>query len=322
MKKRLSGKEKAAIFMLAMGSEISSAVCRHLSNDDQEILSLEIAARKVADSGCVESVLNEFRILCKAGNLTAVGGPEYAGKVLRKIHGKEKGDEIVNRISAPAGRKPFDTIGKVEADSLLALLRNEHPQTVAVVLANVEPAKASAVLAGMSRKMQSDVAGRIALMDRTEPETLLRIEKILEKKQALRSAAGKSADGTGILVDILAHMDRASGENIINAVMKEDPELRSRLKGNNLSFDDIALLDDASIVKILRATEPVEVEKALRTADFKVRERILGNLSPELSEKVLSNESRPIPIPEIEKAQENMTALVRKLMEKGEIAFA
>ncbi len=322
MKKKLSGKEKAAVFIMALGSEISSSVCSHLCSEDQEILSYEIAARRITGACSVKSVLSEFRNLMKAGNLTVIGGIDYAGSVLKRTMGLEKAEEIISRISLFMHRKPFDSIRKVAPDSLLALLKGEHPQTIAVVLANVEPEKASSILARLPREIQSDVAKRIAVLDRTEPETLLRIEKIIERKHAMASAAGEYRGGIESIIEILNHMDRSSGDNIISTILREDSLLSARLREKNLSFDDIALLDNPSVIRIIRETDPVEIEKALRTADYRVREKIMNNLSSEVSEKVRNNEGRPILIADIEAAQNRITGLLKKLMEQGEIAFA
>ena len=311
--KKLSGKEKAAIFLLALGCDPSAQVFEHLNSQDVEILSFQIASTEKVDANTLSQVLYEFRELATARNYSATGGVEYAKKLLSKAFGEKRADEIIQKISVFLHKKPFEFVKRVQSDRLVSFLKFEQPQTIALVLAYLEPGTASRILSALPRSIQSDVARRIAVMDRTSPEMLHNVEKVLEKKLALFDLSGyKEAGGIESMMNILNRMDKKMGAGILSDIRKSSNKLSEQLTSQILVFDDIVKLDDEILCNVLAGVSSDDIAKALRTASYEAREKILANLSPDLSKILAQPDSKPIRLKEIEESQHQILEAIRK----------
>ena len=311
--KKLSGKEKAAIFLMALGCDSSAPVFNHLNSQDVEILSYQIASTEKVDSNTLSQVLYEFRELATARNYIATGGVEYAKKLLSKAFGEKRADEIIQKISIFLHKKPFEFVKRVQSDRLVSFLKFEQPQTIALVLAYLEPGTASRILSALPRSIQSDVARRIAVMDRTSPEMLHNVEKVLEKKLALFDLSGyKEAGGIESMMNILNRMDKKVGADILSDIRRSNAKLSEELTSQILAFDDVVKIDDEILCTVLAGVSSDDIAKALRTASYEVREKILANLSPDRSKLLSQPDSKPIRIKEIEESQSQILAAIRK----------
>ncbi|MBP5739379.1 MAG: flagellar motor switch protein FliG, partial [Spirochaetia bacterium] len=261
--KKLSGKEKAAIFLLALGCEPSAQVFGHLNAQDVEILSYQIASTEKVDSNTLSQVLYEFRELATARNYIATGGVDYARKLLSKAFGEKRADEIIQKISVFLHKKPFEFVKRVQSDRLVSFLKFEQPQTIALVLAYLEPEAASRILSALPRSIQSDVARRIAVMDRTSPEMLRNVEKVLEKKLALFDLSGyKEAGGIESMMNILNRMDRKTGADILSDIRRSNTKLSEELASQILVFDDLVKIDDEILCSVLAGVSSDDIAKA------------------------------------------------------------
>lgn len=178
----LSGKQKAAIFLVSLGGEISAKVMERLREDEVEKIVFEIARTETVEPELKDAVLQEFQDLMAAQNFITTGGIDYARDVLEKTFGSQKAIEIINRLTSSLQVRPFDFIRRTDPAHLLNFIQQEHPQTIALILAYLEPAKASVILQNLPDEIQSDVARRIATMDTTSPDVLREVERVLEKK--------------------------------------------------------------------------------------------------------------------------------------------
>ena len=310
--KKLSGKEKAAIFLLALGCEPSAAVFAHLNPQDVEILSYQIASTEKVDSNLLSQVLIEFKQLITARDYIATGGVDYAKKLLSKAFGEKRSEEIIQKISVFLHKKPFEFVKRVRSDRLVSFLKYEQPQTIALVLAYLEPEAASRILADLPRGIQSDVARRIAVMDRTSPEMLHNVEKVLEKKLALFDLSGyKEAGGVESMMNILNRMDKKTGADILSDIRK-NKALPDDFASQILVFDDLVKIDDGILCSVLAGVSADDISKALRTASYEVREKIMANLAPDRSQLLSQPDSKPIRIKEIEESQRHILAAIRK----------
>jgi len=311
--KKLSGKEKAAIFLLALGYEPSAHIFEHLSSQDVEILSYQIASTEKVEADTLSQVLFEFRELATARNYIATGGVEYARKLLSKAFGETRAEEIIQKISVFLHKKPFEFVKRVQSDRLVSFLKFEQPQTIALVLAYLEPETASRILQALPRSIQSDVARRIAVMDRTSPEMLHNVEKVLEKKLALFDLSGyKEAGGIESMMNILNRMDRKAGADILSDIRRNGTKLPDELASQILVFDDVVKIDDETLRAALVDVSSDDIAKALRTASYEAREKILANLSPDLAQILSEPDSNPIRLKEIEESQRQILAAIRK----------
>jgi flagellar motor switch protein FliG len=209
--KEFTGRQKAAVFLVTIGSEISSEIFKYLREDEIETLTFEIARLETIDPEQKEAVLQEFQELMMANQFISTGGIDYARELLEKSLGSQKAIDIINRLTSSLQVRPFDFIRRTDPAHLLNFIQQEHPQTIALILAYLEPNKASVILQNLPHEVQSDVARRIATMDRTSPEVLREVERVLEKKlSTLSSEDYTTAGGVESIVEILNLVDRAS----------------------------------------------------------------------------------------------------------------
>ena len=325
VKKQLTGRQKAAIFLVTLGSEISSEIFKHLREDEIETLTFEIARLDAVDSEDRDAVLMEFQELMMAQDFITTGGIDYARELLEKSLGSQKAVDIINRLTSSLQVRPFDFIRRTDPTHLLNFIQQEHPQTIALILAYLEPQKASVILGSLPHEVQSDVAKRIATMDRTSPEVLREVERVLEKKlSTLSSEDYTAAGGVESIVDILNLVDRSTEKGIIESLEEEDPELAEDIKKRMFVFEDIVLLDDRAIQKVLREVDTNELAKALKSVDSEVQDKIYRNMSKRAATLLKEDMEYmgPVRLKDVEESQQKIVSIIRKLEEQGEVVVA
>jgi len=324
-KKELTGRQKAAIFLVTVGSEVSAEIFKHLREDEIETLTFEIARLDNIDSEDRDKVLQEFQELMMAQDFITSGGIDYARELLEKAVGSQKAVDIINRLTSSLQVRPFDFIRRTAPTHLLNFIQQEHPQTIALILAYLEPQKASVILSNLPHEVQSDVAKRVATMDRTSPEVLREVERVLEKKlSTLSSEDYTSAGGVESIVEILNLVDRSTEKSIIESLEEEDPELAEDIKKRMFVFEDIVMLDDRAIQKVMREVDTAELAKALKSVDSEVQDKIYRNMSKRAATLLKEDMEYmgPIRMKDVEEAQQKIVSIIRKLEEQGEIVVA
>ena len=324
-KKDLSGRQKAAIFLVTVGSEVSAEIFKHLREDEIETLTFEIARLDNIDAEDRDKVLMEFQELMMAQDFITSGGIDYARELLEKALGSQKAVDIINRLTSSLQVRPFDFIRRTDPTHLLNFIQQEHPQTIALILAYLEPQKASIILSNLPHEVQSDVAKRVATMDRTSPEVLREVERVLEKKlSTLSSEDYTSAGGVESIVEILNTVDRSTEKSIIESLEEEDPELAEDIKKRMFVFEDIVMLDDRAIQKVMREVDTAELAKALKSVDSEVQDKIYRNMSKRAATLLKEDMEYmgPIRMKDVEEAQQKIVSIIRKLEEQGEIVVA
>lgn len=325
VRKELTGRQKAAVFLVTVGSEISSEIFKHLREDEIEALTFEIARLESVESEERDRVLMEFQELMMAQDFITTGGIEYARELLEKSLGSQKAVDIINRLTSSLQVRPFDFVRRTDPMHLLNFIQQEHPQTIALILAYLEPQKASIILSSLPHEVQSDVAKRIATMDRTSPETLREVERVLEKKlSTLSSEDYTAAGGVESIVEILNLVDRSTEKTIIESLEEEDPELAEDIKKRMFVFEDIVMLDDRAIQKVMREVDTSELAKALKSVDTEVQDKIFRNMSKRAATLLKEDMEYmgPIRMKDVEEAQQKIVSIIRKLEEQGEIVVA
>ncbi|MGP1593747.1 MAG: flagellar motor switch protein FliG [Treponema sp.] len=323
--KSLNGRQKAAIFLVAVGEEISAKIMEQLREDEIEKLVFEIARTETVESELKEAILQEFQDLMTAQNFITTGGIDYARGLLEKSLGSQKAIEVINRLTSSLQVRPFDFIRRTDPAHLLNFIQQEHPQTIALILAYLEPQKASVILQNLPDEIQSDVARRIATMDRTSPDVLREVERVLEKKlSTLSSEDYTAAGGVENIVEILNLVDRSSEKSIIESLEDQDPDLAEEIKKRMFVFEDIVMLDDRSIQKVLREVNSEELAKALKIVDTEVQDKIFRNMSKRAA-SMLKEEMEymgPTRLKDVEESQQKIVSIIRHLEDNGDIVIA
>ena len=323
--KEYTGRQKAAIFLVTIGSEISAEIFKYLREDEIETLTFEIARLETIDAEQKDAILQEFQELMMANQFISTGGIDYARELLEKSLGSQKAIDIINRLTSSLQVRPFDFIRRTDPAHLLNFIQQEHPQTIALILAYLEPNKASIILQNLPHEVQSDVARRIATMDRTSPEVLREVERVLEKKlSSLSSEDYTAAGGVESIVEILNLVDRASEKQIIEALEDEDPELAEEIKKRMFVFEDIVMLDDRAIQKVMREVDSQELAKALKSVDSQVQDKIFKNMSKRAAGMLKEDMEYmgPVRLKDVEEAQQKIVSIIRHLEDTGEIVVA
>ncbi len=323
--KDMTGRQKAAVFLVSLGSEISSEIFKHLREDEIETLTFEIARLETIEPEQKDSILMEFQELMMASDFISTGGIDYARELLEKALGSQKAIDIINRLTSSLQVRPFDFIRRTDPAHLLNFIQQEHPQTISLILAYLEPNKASIILQNLPHELQSEVARRIATMDRTSPETLREVERVLEKKlSTLSSEDYTQAGGVESIVEILNLVDRSSEKMIIEALEDDDPELAEEIKKRMFVFEDIVMLDDRATQKVLREVDSQELAKALKAVDTEVQDKIFRNMSKRAAGMLKEDMEYmgPIRLKDVEEAQQKIVSIIRHLEDTGEIVVA
>ncbi|MDR2518869.1 MAG: flagellar motor switch protein FliG [Spirochaetaceae bacterium] len=323
--KDTNGRQKAAIFLVSIGSQVSSEIFKYLREDEIETLTFEIARLETVETEQKDAILQEFQELMMANQFISTGGIDYARELLEKALGSQKAVDVINRLTSSLQVRPFDFIRRTDPAHLLNFIQQEHPQTIALILAYLEPNKASVIIQNLPNEVQTDVARRIATMDRTSPEVLREVERVLEKKlSTLSSEDYTAAGGVESIVEILNLVDRTSEKQIIEALEGDDPELAEEIKKRMFVFEDIVMLDDKSIQKVMREVDSAELAKALKSVDAEVQDKIFRNMSKRAAGMLKEDMEfmGPVRLKDVEEAQQKIVSIIRKLEESGEIIVA
>lgn len=322
---KLKGKKKVAILLLAMGPEISSRLLKHFTEQEIEMITLEIANLSRVDKETRDEVLEEFLLMTQAQQYMLEGGVDYARELLEKTVGHHKAMEIIKRLKEQVKVKPFTFVRHTDPKQLVNIIGREHPQTIALILSYLDSQQAALVLSELPGEMRSDIARRIALMDRTSPEILIEVEKVLKDKlSTVVQQDFTQAGGVDTLVNILNRVDRGTEKLILEELEKEDAELADEIRQRMFIFEDIITLDDASIQRVIREVDSKDLAKALKGSSEEVKERIFRNLSKRAAEMLKEDLEfmGPVRLREVEEAQQRIVGIIRRLDEAGEIIIS
>ena len=321
----VSGLQKAAILLIALGPERSANVFKHLKEDEIEELTLEIANTRNITPKVKDAVISEFYQVCLAQQYIAEGGINYAKEVLEKSFGADRAMDVIGKLTASLQVKPFEFIRKTDASQLLNFIQDEHPQTIALILSYLSAAQSALILSALPPDRQADVAKRIAIMDRTSPEVIKEVEKVLESKlSSLVNQDYTIIGGVDAVVEILNTVDRGTEKHIMETLEIEEPELADEIRKKMFVFEDILLLDDRAIQRVLRDVDNGDLATALKGSNEEVQNAIFNNLSKRLAAMIKEDMEfmGPVRMKDVEEAQQKIVNVIRKLEDSGEIVIA
>lgn len=321
----LTGVQKAAVLLIALGPEKSADIFKHLKEDEIEELTLEIANTRSVSPQVKESVLNEFYQVCLAQQYIAEGGIGYAKELLDKALGGEKAQEVISKLTASLQVRPFEFVRKTDPSQVLNFIQDEHPQTIAMILAYLTPAQAAMIMSSLTSEVQADVAKRIATMDRTSPDVVKEVEHVLERKlSSLINQDYTIVGGVDAIVSILNTVDRSTEKHIMETLEIEEPELADEIRKKMFVFEDIMLLDDRAIQRVLRDVDNNDLAVALKGANEDVQNTIFKNLSKRLAAMIKEDMEfmGPVRMKDVEEAQQKIVGVIRKLEDSAEIVIS
>ncbi len=324
-KSGMSGKEKSAILLIALGPDKSAKIFSHLQEEEIEELTLEIANMRKVSPDEKEMILEEFYQICLAQEFISEGGINYAKEVLEKAMGSQKALEIINKLTASLQVRPFDFVRKADASQLLNFVQNEHPQTLALILSYLSANQAATILGSLPQEKQADVAQRIAQMEATSPEVIKEVELVLERKlSSMVTQDYSSTGGIQAIVDILNAVDRGTEKFIMETLEIQEADLAEEIRKRMFVFEDITNLDSVSVQRFIREVDNSELAVALKGSTDEVKSLIFGNMSKRMSETLAEDMEfmGPVRVRDVEEAQQKIVNIIRKLEEAGEIIIS
>ena len=322
----LSGLRKAAILLVQLGREKASKVMSRLPEDMVEELTAEIVRLKEVSSADAAAVLSEAHNTLVNSDVAGRGGLDLARSLLADSLGGERADALMEKLGATLAEMPFEAMRKADARQLITFLGDEHPQTIALVLAHLSPQQSALVLSGFEKMLQADVAHRIALMERASPDVIRLVERELDRRMStvLGPQELSTVGGVGPLVAIINRADRGTERMILEGLESVSPELAEQVRAQMFIFEDITSLDDKAIQQVLRNVESSALALALKGTSAPVREKIMRNLSTRAAENLAEEIELlgPKRLSEVEEAQAKVVTEIRALEQSGAIQIA
>jgi flagellar motor switch protein FliG len=318
----LTGKTKAAILLACLGPKAASKVLGAMGDEEIEQLTLDLSSLGTIDSDLRVAVLDEFYKMAVAKRYVAQGGIEFARDLLEQALGSDRALEVLNKLQSSLQEVPFEFLKRADASQICSFIQDEHPQTIALILAHLNSAVSAVVLSALPRNTQADVVVRIATMDRTPPEIVREVERVLERKMASIFTQGFTfAGGVKEVAEILNRIERNAEKSIMADLEERDPELADEIARLMFTFEDIVFVDDTGIQRALREIESKELALALKAANEDVRQKVFKNMSERAREMILEEIEfmGPVRLRNVEEAQQKIVGVIRRLEDAGEL---
>ena len=322
---KLTGMQKAAVLMVTLGDETAANIFKYLEEDEIQTISREIAITKHVQPEVAEEVMEEFHTMTQARSYISQGGIEYAKKLLIKSVGPEVARKIIDRlVKALESSAGFTSLERANPQQLSKFIQNEHPQTIALILAHLNASQAAELISSLPEALRSDVAMRMASLQEISPEVVRRISLILEQKlEALGSFATEAYGGVRAVAELFNRMDRNTGRAVLEKIETENPQLAASIRDLMFVFDDILLIDDNGITEILKRADKKTLTIALKGTSEELQNQFYRNMSSRAVE-LMKEEMEfmgPVKLKDVEKSQHEVVEIVRQLEEEGVISI-
>jgi flagellar motor switch protein FliG len=321
----LTNTQKGAIALIAFGTEIASEVLKDLGEGDLEKLTVEIANMRDVPSEIEDRVIEECHDIFLARQYVSQGGIDFARDILEKAVGKSRAVGLLNKLESSLITSGFKLLQNIDPKQLVQFIQHEHPQTISLILTQLNAQQSAAVLSELPPELQSEVALRVATMEKISPEILKQIESTLESHFASSSMRDLSVSGGAkAIADILNLVETSSEKNILQSLEAENSELAAEIKNMMFIFEDLVLLDDRSVQRLLKEVETKDLSIALKATSDEVRNKIYSNVSERVS--VMIKEEMefmgPMRLSDVEAAQQRIVESIRRLEEEGQIVIS
>jgi len=314
---------RAASFIVALGEETASEIYKYLDDDEIEKLSLEIASIETLSQDRIKEIMEEFYDLFIAQKIMAEGGQGFSFNVLANAFGKEKAKAIMERIHN--SNRAFEFLKNVDYKSILTMLQNELPQTIALVLSHISSKKSAQILAELPNDQQVEIFKRIADLDSISPQIVRNVEEMMsEKLSSVASIDMVEFGGVNYLADVMNNLDMRTEKTIIEELNESAPELADEIQKRMFVFDDIVCLDNREVQAFLRDCDTKDITIALKASNPEVKKVIFNNMSQRQQESIKTDLQylHNVRMRDVEEAQMKIIATIRKLEEAGEIVMS
>lgn len=322
---KFTSSQKVAALMLSLGPQQATKILRHMSDSEIEKLTIEMAKLQRINNDEMEDILKDFYGMCVTRKVVTEGGVVQAKKILDHAFGPQVSSSYVDRASRSLRVKIFDFLRNADYKNLVVALQGEHPQTIAVVLSYTPPNQSPQILSELPQHLRSDIVRRIAQLDRPHPDYLKIVEQTLEIRLS-RMVTVDSQDIGGItyIAKILNKVERNIEKHVFDELKEVNPDLVSEIRKQMFVFEDIVTLDDVSIQLVIRDVDQKDLAVVLKTANTEVSEIILRNMSSRMRESIQSEIEylKNIRVSDVNRAQQRIVAVIRKLEETGEIVVS
>jgi flagellar motor switch protein FliG len=317
--------QMAATVITAIGAENAALVYKHLSEEDVEKLTYEVSRLQYMDINTVNKILSDFYDLCLTQKVITEGGVTYARSVLEKAYGPEMAKALMDKVAKSLKVKAFDFVRKSDAKNILAIVQNEYPQTIALILSYVNPDQAAMVLSELPKEKRVDVVERIAKMDSANPDVVKAIEETLAKKfSSLVSMELTEVGGVNYIADVLNHVDRGTEKFIFDELSVRDPALVTEIRQKMFVFEDIIGLDSMAIQRFIREVESKDLAIAIKGSSAEVTAVLYANMPQRMQESIQQDIEylHNIRMRDVEEAQQRIVAIIRRLEDEGELVIS
>jgi len=322
---QLTGSQRAAVLMVSLGTEDSARVMKEMPSADIEALTLEIARLGDVPSELRHQIFEQVGKEAMTKENFVEGGLPYAHQVLERALGPDRARDIVNKIQGSVQTSGFEMLRNFETAHLVNFIRNEHPQTIALILAHLRTQQAAEVLSMLPPEAQPEIVSRLATMDDISADTISEIESVLNQNLvSVESQASTEVGGVQVVADIMKRLDRSLERNILSTLDRENPQISQQVKNLMFLFEDIQRIDDRGIQRLLKEVDTKELALALKAASEDLKSLIFRNMS-ERAVEILKEEldlMGPVKLKTVEEAQRHVIDAVRMLEEQGEIVIS
>jgi flagellar motor switch protein FliG len=319
-----SGPEKSAILLLALGEEVTPLIFQHLTDQEIQRISNYMTYTHNVEQETVNDILREFAALTGSIGGMVAGGKEYVRKLLEKALDPEKAAWIINNLSIPTLETGLEALRWLDAKTIARFLQNEHPQTIAVIIAHLDSAQASAVLTCLPSSLQAEVILRIAKLEHIAPGVIQELDKVLRSElQATGAFESGQVGGIQSVAEILNNVDQTSEREIMDQIEEVNATLAEEIRQLMFVFEDLLGVDDRGIQQILKEVSNDDMVLALKTASEELREKIFRNVSQRAAE-MLREELEvmgPVRVSDVEKAQQKITQTAKRLEAEGRVVL-
>jgi len=325
-KEDLNGIQKAAAFLISMGPKYASDVMKYLTEREIAALTVEISQMSKVSSELKKDILKEFVVRSSELKEMAIGGADFAKEVLKEALGEEQSETLFSKLGTNVRQTaPFEILKHMNIAQLIAFIKKEQPQTIALILSYLDSEQGSVVLASLPPDIQANVIMRIATIDQTTPEIITQIESVLQKQMSSMSDQGlKDVGGVKAVAEMLNRVDRSTEKNILESLEKQNAELADEIKKLMFVFEDIILVEDRSMQQVLKEVDTKEIAVALKAASEEVKNKVFNNMSKRAAEMIQEEMEfmGPVRLKDVEESQQRIVAVVRRLEEEGAIIIS
>ncbi len=318
----LTNAQRAAILLVALGDKVSPAVLKILTENEIELLTLEIANIRDIPPDIEEKILKDASTIMMAQNYISQGGVDYARDLLEKALGRDRTNDILKRLEGSLQTTGFGMLRNIDPKQLINFIQNEHPQTISLIMTQLPSQSAAAILSDLPSEVQADVSFRIATMEKISPDVINELEVMLERQfEDVGTGDLSFSGGAKTIAEILNLVEASAEKGIMETMESENPDLASEIKNLMFVFEDIILLDNRSIQRILKEVETKDLAIALKAASEEVKGKIFTNISERVASMIKEEMEfmGPMRLSDVEAVQQKIVEVIRRLQDEGQI---